>query len=395
MTYTGLNGNFDLMKKLNMEKVLRTIMAHRPISRAKISTISGLNKVTVSSCVDFFIDKGIIYELGTTGASRGRPPTLIDLNGDNGIIVGLDVDIYSCRMLVSDLSGKKLEHCTIPLSSKEPELFVRLIADIVSELRGKYDSHPLGIIGFGLALPGHYNYQTGYIEFVANLKAWNGFPIKNEIERLKLNVPFFIETISNAGALGEIQYGKSDPSAHLVYINGFWGLGVGVFSGGDLLTGHTGFAGRLGHSTIHMNGKKCTCGNRGCWEAYASVRALYEQLYPNRPISINSIDEIITGINNNNPAVLSAIHELGYYMAIGLVNVVNAYNPNEICIGGYLGQLGMNLIGRIKNELDEMLPPHFTRNLKVYCSELGELAVAYGCISMVMNNLPHIFMQEA
>lgn len=391
MSYLGLSGNSDLMKRLNLEKVMRTILLHRPISRAQIASLTGLNKVTVSNCVEYFLEQRIICELGTTGTSRGRPPTLIDINGQSGVMLGLDVDIYMVRMLVTDLAGKKLESRTLPLHGKEPELFLETVKETVRSVRARYGHFPLSIVGMGLALPGHYNYQSGFIEFVANLKTWNGFPIREELEKLHLGFPIYIDTIANAGAMGEIHFGKSGVAQTLVYLNGFWGLGVGIYSNGKIFSGHNGFAGRLGHSTIHMNGKKCTCGNRGCWEAYASVRALYEQLYPDKHITVDSFEEVISRLQKHDPEVVSAIHELTRYLALGLVNVINAYNPSEICIGGYLGLLDPHMGERIKRMLEESLPMHFLRGLTINISELGELAVAYGAISMVRENISSLF----
>lgn len=395
MNYLGQNGNYDLMKKLNLEKVLRTILLHHPISRAKISTSIGLNKVTVSSCVDYFLEKGIIYEIGTSGTSRGRPPTLIDIDGDAGIIVGIDTDIYFCRFLITDLSGKMLEHFTIPLTEIKPEAFLEIITETIFDLKQKYKHKKLGIVGLGLALAGHYNYQNGIMEFVANLQSWNGFPLRSEMDKLELGVPFFIETIANAGAIGEIHLGKSNFSENLVYINGFWGLGVGVCSNGKIFSGYSGFAGRLGHSTIHMNGRKCSCGNKGCWEAYASFRALYSQLYPNKAITMDSINDIFTRLKENDPEIMSAVHELANYFALGLVNVINAYNPNTICLGGYLTVLGSSFIRNVQDELQQMLPQHFLRNLKIYYSDLGELGVAYGAVSMVRDNFAGTFINSS
>lgn len=392
MDYIDQNGNYDLMKRLNIQKVLKTILLNNPTSRAKIASLIGLNKVTVSSCVDYLLDKGIIYEIGTTETSRGRPPTLIDIDGGAGIIIGIETDIYFCRIIVTDLSGKMMDNFTISITDMKPTDFLEIIATTIKDSQHKYKQRKLGIVGIGLALSGHYNYQDGIIEFVANLQNWNGFPLRSEMDKLQLGIPYYIETVANAGAMGEIHFGKSNFSENLVYISGFWGLGVGVCSNGKIFPGYSGFAGRLGHSTIHMNGRKCSCGNKGCWEAYASFKALYQQLYPEKSITIDSINDIFTRLKDNDPEIMSAVYELAHYFALGVVNVVNAYNPNAICLGGYLTVLGPSFINIVSNELNQMLPKHFLRNLKIYYSELGELAVTYGAVSMVRDNFTEIFI---
>ncbi|WP_407272985.1 ROK family protein [Radiobacillus sp. PE A8.2] len=369
------------------------IIINQPISRAKIASLSGINKVTVSNCIDYFLEKGIIHEIGTSGVSRGRPAKLLSIKGDAGVIIGLDTDIYLCRVLVTDLSGKNLEQRTLPLNHNKPETFLSFIENTVKQLKIKYSHYQLGVVGFGIALPGHYNILTGEIEYVGNFKYWDGYPIKAEIDKLNLDIPFFIDTIANAGARGEIHFGQSNVSKDLVFISSFWGLGVGVYTKGSIFSGNSGFAGRLGHSTIHINGRKCVCGNNGCWETYASTKALYEQLYPNQPNSREIIQAMINNLDHNDPKMTQALHELSYYLVMGLVNIVNAYNPNEICIGGYLGLLLTNMRSTIKSNLYERIPQHFSRDLEVYCSSLGEFGASYGAVSIVKDHLSDIFIE--
>jgi predicted NBD/HSP70 family sugar kinase len=392
--YTKLKGNFDLMKIVNLQNVLHAVLNHHPISRAKISSLLGINKVTVSQCIDLFLEKGIVCEIGTTGAARGRPATLVDINRSAGVLIGIDTELHESRILVTDLSGQELERETIPLLGPEPERFLEFLSSRLSVYKHKYEHLTLGIIGLGMALPGHYNFQTGIIEHIANLQTWNGFQIRNELSKLNLGFSVFLMNIANAGVLGEVRFGKANDPKNLVYINGTWGLGVGVCTDGNVLLGDSGFAGRLGHSIIHFNGKKCTCGKRGCWEAYASVRSLYGSLFPDKPYKEKYMNEILLNLEKNDPKTVNAIHDLGYYLGLGLINVINAYNPAEICLGGFLGQIGTPLINQIKVMFEEYLPKHFWKDLNIYCSELGNLSVAYGAVSVVRDNLLQILLDN-
>jgi predicted NBD/HSP70 family sugar kinase len=393
MRHKGPIGNQDLVKKINMEHTVRTILAHRPLSRAKIASLTGLNKMTVSSCIDLFLQKGIVAELGTTGTSRGRPPILIDIDETGGICVGVDVEINQFTVLVTDLSGKKLESEVYPLQDKDPLYFVEAISRILANLAGAHSQRRLGVVGVGVVIQGYYNHNTNIVGFSANLQEWNGFHLMEELSKRNPGLLFYVKPAPYAGAMGEIHFGRSRSVEHLVYVTSSWGMSVGVYNKGELFTGSTGTAGRLGHSTIHMNGKKCTCGNRGCWEMYASVKALY-QLLEQSPQQMPFAD-IVDNLNRGDSQATSAVHELGHYLGIGLVNVINAYNPGAICIGGLLGLLGQPLLNSIWGTLRESIPARFLEGLDIYCSDLGELGVAYGAVSLVLDQLPGTIIRYA
>jgi len=381
----GEIGNLDLVKKINMEHCIRTILSFRPISRAKIASLTGLNKMTVSSCVDLLLQKGILVELGMTGTSRGRPPTLVDIDESAGVCVGVDVEVNQFNLLITDLAGKRLESAAFPMDSREPLHFVDTLSRILADLKRAHAHRQLGIVGVGVVIQGYYNIRTNVVDYSANLQEWNDFPLLGEIVKQVPDIPVYIHPAPYAGALGEVHFGRSKPEDHLVYVTSSWGLSVGVYNKGELFTGATGMAGRLGHSTLHMNGKKCTCGSRGCWEMYASVKALYELLdtTPQRTPFVDLVKDLHAGDSR----VTSAVHELGHYQGMGLANVINAYNPRTICIGGLLALLGPKLINSIWNTLNEMIPERFLRNVDIYCSDLGELGVAYGGASTVINRL--------
>jgi predicted NBD/HSP70 family sugar kinase len=126
---------------------------------------------------------------------------------------------------------------------------------------------------------------------------------------------------------------------------------------------------------------------------YASIKALYE-LLDTTPQAL-TFAEIVDGIKRGDSRMTSAVHELGHYQGIGLANVINAYNPKVICIGGLLALLGPTLINSIWNTLREMIPERFLLNLEIYCSDLGELGIAHGGVSMVLRHLSGMIIEHS
>lgn len=387
-SYIGSSGTFEVMRNLNLEKIYRLVLLNQPISRARLAQLSGSNKVTVSNCIDFLLEKGIVHELGVVGAGKGRPATLLSINGDSGVLVGIEMNILSTRVIVTSLTGVMLENIILPDTGPDPDAFTQQLSSTITSLKDSYKSHKLGVIGVGIAFPGHYNKQTGVIQFMGNRQTWNEFPIQADMQKYNLELPVFIQSTVQAGAMGEIHFGKANPCEDLVYISGTWGIGASMYSNGTIITGHQGFAGRFGHSVIQVNGKQCECGSRGCLEEYASIRALFDKLYPGCPQHQKYIEEILDRVRKKEPVVMEALEEIVQYLAIGIVNIVNAFNPQHICIGGYLGSIIDDMmLNKINIIVAQMLPKHYCDDLDIYCSNLGELGVGYGCIAIVRDKL--------
>jgi N-acetylglucosamine repressor len=387
-SYIGASGTFEVMRNLNLDKIYKLILLNQPISRAKLAILSGSNKVTVSNCVDYLLKKGIVRGLGAVGSGKGRPATLLSINGDSGVLVGIEMNIPFIRVVVTSLSGVMLENIILSDIEIAPDVFIQQITETINMLKEQYKTCKLGIVGIGCAFP-NYNHQTGVIESIQNMPKWNKFPILQELEKYTLGIPLFIQSTIQAATMGEIHFGKASPFEQLVYISGTWGISASMYSNGNLVSGQHGFAGRIGHFIIEVNGRQCTCGSKGCLEEYASIRALFHKLYPGQSQHYKYIEEILDRARKRDPIVIESLHEIVQYLAIGVVNVINAFNPSCICIGGNLGSIieASLMLEEIKTIVSQSLPKRYWESLNIYCSSLGELGVAYGCIAVVRDQL--------
>ncbi len=386
-SYIGSNGTFEVMRNLNLEKIYRLILLNQPVSRAQLAKLSGSNKVTVSNCVDFLLEKGVVHELGVAG-TKGRPATMLSINGDSGVFVGVEMSIPSIRVVVTNLAGAMLDNIILPDTGPEPEAFIQQVSVTVTMLKEQYKLRKLGVVGVGIAFPGHYNQLTGVIELIINRQTWNQFPIREEMQKCNLGVPFFIQSTTQAVTMGEIHFGKANPYEHVVCISGTWGIGASMYSNGALINGYQGFAGRFAHTIIQANGKQCVCGNKGCLEEYASIRALFNKLYPGQLQHQKHIEEILERVKRKEPVAMAALYEIMQFLEIGIVNLINTFNPTRICISGYLGLIIDDaMLKELKTVIAKMLPEHYCKHLDICCSSLGELSVAYGCIAIVRDKL--------
>ena len=243
------------------------------------------------------------------------------------------------------------------------------------------------IKGIGVGAP-NGNYYTGTIEFAPNLP-WKGvIPLANLISE-KMGVPCALTNDANAAAIGEMTYGAARGMKDFIMITLGTGVGSGVVCNGQLVYGHDGFAGELGHVTIRReNGRLCGCGRKGCLEAYASAtgvaRSAREILTSStEPSMLRDIPaEEITSLDVFNAAkagdkIAKEIFEFtGKILGEAFVDFIAFTSPEAIVLFGGLAHAGDLLFEPIQRTIDENVMPIFKGKTKLLMSELKDADAA-------------------
>src|SRR5690606_17219371 len=144
-------------------------------------------------------------------------------------------------------------------------------------------------------------------------------------------VTVLIENNANASAFAEKVF-KSKDSETLLSISMYSGMGLGIIMDGDLLKGYNGFAGEMGHMIVVPDGKLCTCGNKGCWEMYASEARFLQDLAILKNKSNLSYEDVESMLAAKDPVIIQKTDEFFEFLAIGLNNIINLYNPETIVL---------------------------------------------------------------
>lgn len=376
-----LTGDQGLVKKINRSIVLDTIEKKGPVSRAQISKITGLNKATVSTMVSVLINKSFVYEIGPGQSSGGRKPIMLYFNNHAGYSIGIDLGVNYILAILTDLKGAIIEEINEPLYNKDKSSVLEQIHNIISTLISKSPSSPHGIIGIGIGVPGIVD-ENEKILFAPNL-GWNQVDLKKTLEN-ELSIPVSIMNEANAGAHGEHLYGAGKSINNLVYISIGIGIGTGIIINNNLYTGATGISGEMGHFTIEANGKKCPCGNRGCWELYASESVLLEEIEKINVFKSKkeiNIENIISEARNGNQYILQILNKIGEYIGIGLTNAINTFNPEMVIIGNRLSRFENWLINQINSTLKERLSTFHQNSTSIKFSKMGYYSCALGASS--------------
>ncbi|WP_337019808.1 ROK family transcriptional regulator [Oceanobacillus massiliensis] len=326
--------NQHVVKKENKSLVLEKIMENSPISRAAIANLTGLNKGTVSSLVNELLDEHFITESGPGKSNGGRRPVILEFNQLAGYSIGIDLGVNYILGVLTDLKGNICHEETVTINELNFEEIIKEIINIIDSLTKSAPSSAYGIVGIGVGVPGVVN-KEGKILLAPNLD-WRNVELKELLEK-QFHVPVLIENEANAGAYGERKFGVGKDYNNIIYVSVGIGIGVGLILNGELYKGNNGFSGEFGHMTIELDGPKCRCGNVGCWELYASEKALLEnakrnevKLPKNEAISL---DSLIALAKDGDAATGRLLEDIGKYLGVGLNNIINIFNPEQVIIG--------------------------------------------------------------
>ncbi|MCI2112369.1 MAG: ROK family protein [Ruminococcus sp.] len=218
----------------------------------------------------------------------------------------------------------------------------------------------------GIGVPGAVNPKTGIIEYSANLFFHNWEVVQMMEERLGKKV--HIENDANAAALGEYLAGSAKGARNAVAITLGTGVGGGIIIDGKIYSGSNFAGAELGHMVIVKDGKECACGRRGCWETYASATGLInltKQKILSEKLEFSYMLKLCDGdinkvngrtafdaMRDGDPTAKSVVEEYISYLSCGLVNIINIFQPDVLCIGGGISNEGENLLGPVRSYVE-------------------------------------------
>lgn len=376
-----ITGDLSLIKKINKSIVLEAIIKKSPISRAAIAQMTGLTKATVSTLVNELIESKLACEIGTGQSSGGRKPVLLLFNKAAGCAVGIDLGVNYILSVLTDLEGNIIEESRIPLADLSID---SVIAELKASIRALVDrapASPYGIVGIGIGVPGITD-DKGTLLFAPNL-GWENLHIQEIIEK-EFHIPVTIDNEANAGAIGEKQFGAGQKETDLIYISVGIGIGTGIIIKGELYRGSSGFSGEMGHISIEANGRKCRCGNLGCWELYASENALFEQAHALLPLSFPAgqtavdIALLVHLAEQGTEEVIRLFAQMGQYLGLGVINIMNTFNPKLIIIGSRLTAAEPWLKGSLLQVIEARSLPYSRRHLRIEFSTLRTHSAVLG-----------------
>lgn len=250
---------------------------------------------------------------------------------------------------------------------------------------------PQELSGIGVSATGQINTRKGIVAGTAgHIKNWDGSRIKDELEEM-YGVYTTVVNDANCAALGEYWIGAARDFENVAVVTIGTGIGGGIITDGKLLLGAQGAAGELGHFTIDFKGKKCACGNTGCYEQYASTTALLKMVRGKIVAGelsafSDTIDgkSIFTELGQGNKELEEIVDEWINYVAIGLASLVHIFNPSLILIGGGVSAQQELFIDKLREKVIKNIMPMYRLGLRIEKAVLENNAGLVGAVYYCM-----------
>lgn len=341
------------VKESNRINVLKMLL-QSSYSRADLAQLLKISKPTVSQIVEELIEEGLVVEAGHGHSTKtgGKRPMLLKINAKAGLIVAVHFNDSWFGAAISDLHGELLvysEEDTLVHDNFEVSFdkVVRAVESLLNEPTVKEIQAP--VICCGISIKGLVNADSGVLNYFSSVPQWREVPIRDYMMQ-RMQMPVFVENDARALTLAEIlsdrrMENKSFVSVHMARS----GIGTGVVVNKEIIRGAFHGAVTFAHTTIVDHGPRCRCGKFGCWEALASVYSLIDELGKRGEQYKNlSVTEIHRLYNEGDAVVCDAVlNYTGYWIGVGIANILNVFNPEMIVLQGQMNQFGEKLLQKI------------------------------------------------
>ena len=354
----------ETARDINRRIVLDMIRTRQPVSRADLSRLSGLQRSTISVITEQLIEEQWITEGAFGYLPRGRKPRFLHLNVERAGIIGINVRPTSTTIALADLNARFIAQESFPTAA-EPQAFLRDLCERVVDfikLRPQVFYE-----GIGVSLPGRVDYLSQRLVFAPNL-GWRDVDLKKPLESAT-GLLVEIENAANACALAEIWFGqRTDGMRDLIAVTVSEGIGTGIIANGQLVIGSTGMAGEFGHVSINEDGPPCKCGNRGCWEVYASnsatIRAYMQATSSSRANKANiaqrsnepTFDDILRLAKQGDVRAAEVLDHMAYYLGVGMSMLITGIAPSLIVLVGEVTRAWERVNPIVKKVIAERAP---------------------------------------
>jgi glucokinase len=295
------------------------------------------------------------------------------MNGilEKSYILCIHIGVIRTHSAIVKINNNQLEivnRSTIERQGTSKEQIINIVNNQVSKFINESTIDQQQILGTGISTAGPVDIQRKQILFLPNLDMVS-FDIEKEFGKT-FPSPIYIDNDANAVALAEIKYGKGKETKNFISVLISTGIGAGIVINNDIYRGSTGTAGEIGHQIINYGGASCHCGNNGCWEAYASGRAIVERMQhqisigqsQNSNLILISKKNELTYIDICNAAdkqdslSIAILKENGKYIGIGIANLINIFDPDKIILCGGLARAYKYFEEKLKKEIENIIP---------------------------------------
>ncbi|MDD5560967.1 MAG: ROK family protein [Candidatus Omnitrophica bacterium] len=402
----------DLQKEIFSEKEKRNIeifdilRRHGPISRPDISQEMGINVVTISSYIDDFIKRSLVYEKELDVSEGGRRPVLLDLNPSAGFAIGVGLNLMNMVGLLVDLKGNIITKTQVPRTQASVGEVSECLLEIVREILRRSKGYTENIKGIGIGIAGLINKKNGSVHWPQKMDHYYTYtsvdiPLKDLMEK-EFNLPTLIENDSTSACSGEHWLVLGQECKNVLYM--FSGVGCGIMINGEVYRGSQGYAGEVSvYNYKEQDLFNCASG-APCfikrWEMDLGIidelkaillkdKEKANEFFRAASCSMESVDlkNVFIAVRLRNEVASLVLDNAAKRLGIKIAYLVNLLNPQVVVIGGGLEEAGESFLNRVRSTVMDWAFHESTSDLKIVYSQLRENAVAMGAASFVLERV--------
>nr|WP_036330888.1 ROK family transcriptional regulator [Microbispora sp. ATCC PTA-5024] len=373
------------IRKHNLGTLLRHVHLGGPTSRAELTSLMGLNRSTIMALTADLTAAGLVREeLPRDTGRAGRPSLVVRPETARVYVLAFEVGVDRLAAARIGLGGVILDRREIVRERGPFDMgqVVGTLAGFARQMRRRTRDDTV-CVGAAAAFCGAVRKSDGLVRSGPNIGA-EEVPLAEELSRrLQLGLPVSVGNDANLGALAEHTRGVGMDCRDLVYLHGDVGIGGGVIVNGQLLGGHGGYGGEVGHMIVNPDGRPCGCGSRGCLEAEVGERALMEQAGRyGEGRGRDGVRDVVDAADRGDVVAQGALQRVGGWLGLGVANLVNIFNPEMVIFGGMLREIYLGSAAQVRSRIATGTLAATREHVRLRTSTLGDDATLMGAAEM-------------
>ena len=381
------------MRDINRSAILEIIRRESPISRTAIAERLHVSLPTVMRIVDGLIEEGFVRPQGTTEWSGGRRRPLLEFNSDGFVVLGVDMGGTKMYGALSDLGGNILDEVNVSRHGTSGEDSFNYLTTLIDKLLASPKVEGRRVRGIGVGAPGVTLHKEGIVTWAYTLH-WDNFPLKAKLAE-RYDLPITVDNDVNLAALGELWFGAGQNVQDMILVAIGTGIGAGVIIDGALYRGSKEASGEIGNMIPGREFLGKNYQDFGALESVASgigiaarARDLLRSQRSQQELLDLMAEDVFDAARKGEPWAWTVINETVDYLAIAIANLVSAFDPELVVLGGGVSRSADMLIAPILARITGAIP----NPPKLVVSNLGLQATVMGAITNVLHNTSNFYV---
>ncbi len=387
------------------QQVFERVRAAGLIPRVQVAKELGVSPASVTTLTQELIEAGLIEEVATSrdgDQGRGRPAVALGVRADAHRVCGLKVSDQNLSAVITDFAGNHLANHSVDRrpAAESPDDVVNLIEALIDAVTQKANMARSDLSAVGIAIP-------GYIESAAGRVIWSSVLSERNVPlaalaSARIGLPVYIDNDANLCAMAELWFGAGRGRSDFAVVTIEHGLGMGLVLNHRLYRGARGLGMELGHTKAQLDGALCRCGQRGCLEAYVADYALAREA----TVALNLthrdgqsmkvlLESLYDHAKAGNAAARSIFRRAGRYLAVGLSNVVNLFDPALIILSGERMRFDYLYANETLAEMENMAIATGRPLPKIEIHAWGDLLWAHGAAALALSEVSEGLLSSA